>query len=80
MIRILLFAGLAEAAGSRELHYPAEEAVAVRELKTWFAAQYPSAADVLAISFAAVNQAYADDDTLVSSADEVAFIPPVSGG
>ena len=28
----------------------------------------------------AVNNAYADDDTLLSEADEIALIPPVSGG
>lgn len=41
--------------------------------------QYPALAK-LSSYMIAVNQAYASDTDLVSDSDEVAIIPPVSGG
>lgn len=81
MIRILLFAGLAEVAKSQHVTLDTgTEPVTIREIRSLLAERYPDLRDLLEKSMAAVNQDYATQDQQVTSADEVAFIPPVSGG
>lgn len=81
MIRILLFAGLAEAAGSQLVTLDTgSEPVSIYEIRSLLAESYPDLRDLLEKSMAAVNQDYAAPDRQVTSADEIAFIPPVSGG
>lgn len=75
-----MFAGLAEAAGSRSVHLAVELPVKVSEVKRLFSERYPEAAKQAAGSFAAINQEYASDETLIHDGDEVALLPPVSGG
>lgn len=50
------------------------------DLRAALAAQHPSLAALLARSAIAVNHEYADDARLIGPADELAVIPPVSGG
>lgn len=78
---IKLFAGLQERFGRSELTMEAtQEALTVKELKTMLAAAFPEHASLLAISFVARNHAYAPDDRLLRANDELALLPPVSGG
>lgn len=51
----------------------------VAALKQVLEEQYPEL-KALASYMVAVNDAYADDDTVISEQDEIAIIPPVSGG
>ncbi len=81
MIRILLFAGLAEAAGLQQVTLDTGvESLTIKDIQSLLAERYPNLGDLLEKSMAAVNQEYAAPDKQVTSADEVAFIPPVSGG
>lgn len=81
MIRVLLFAGLAEAAGSSAITLEAsQESLTVQDVRTILMEKYPAMSDLLSNSLAAVNQEYAEGNQMVTSADEIAFIPPVSGG
>ena len=83
-MRVLLFAGLAEAVGSRELLLPGAGGggggtpATVGELETAVRARFP----VLARSAfrVAVNRAYAPAQQPLAERDEIALIPPVSGG
>lgn len=81
MVRILLFAGLAEAAGSSvvtlEMNASERTVGAIREK---LAKQYPAMKDLLEKSMIAINQEYATAADSVQESDEIAFIPPVSGG
>ncbi|NMO95525.1 molybdenum cofactor biosynthesis protein MoaE [Paenibacillus lemnae] len=80
-IQILLFAGLAEKIGHQALDFPVEQfPLTAKELKDLLSAAYPEASSLIQISFAAVNHTYAADDQQIQSGDEVALIPPVSGG
>ena len=80
MLKVMLFAGLAEAAGSRSVQFEIGLPVKVSEVKRLFSERYPEAARQAAASFAAINQEYASDEAWIEEGDEVALLPPVSGG
>jgi len=79
-VRVLLFADLAEAAGTRsvELVLPAGESAggALAAL----AAGHPAVAERQASIALAVGDRYVDRDAVLHDGDELALIPPVSGG
>ena len=56
-----------------------EKPVSVKELKENLFNKYPGLQNLKTLSIA-VNNEYASNETMVSSQDEVALIPPVSGG
>jgi molybdopterin converting factor subunit 1 len=79
-VRVRLFASLREAAGE-----PAAELVlrpGARVEDAWLALveRHPALAARRPSLAAAVNRGYAAFDALLGEGDEVAFIPPVSGG
>ncbi|NBC69681.1 molybdopterin converting factor [Paenibacillus sacheonensis] len=78
---IQLFAGLSDRFGTPavKLELPQAE-LTVRELKQEMALLFPAHAQLIAISFMACNQAYASDDVPLHADDELALLPPVSGG
>lgn len=51
----------------------------VSDLRKALSAKYP-ALNKLNSLFIAVNRAYAEDATMLKETDEIALIPPVSGG
>ncbi|HEY2327064.1 MAG TPA: molybdenum cofactor biosynthesis protein MoaE [Gaiellaceae bacterium] len=71
-VRVRLFAGLRERAGWSE-----REVDAARVSDVWAALDLGDEPDGLLY---AVNKAYASRDTVLADGDEVALIPPVSGG
>ncbi|GAA0133616.1 hypothetical protein YSY43_04560 [Paenibacillus sp. YSY-4.3] len=81
MLTIFLFAGLADRIGASqiEITYP-QNAITAERLKQDIADQYPEAAALVSMSFLAVNQEYAAGGLLITEQDEIALIPPVSGG
>lgn len=78
---IKLFAGLPERLGLSEIHLQTEsEQLTVEQLKEAVAAIYPEHAGLIQISFVACNHAYAAEDSVLRVTDELALLPPVSGG
>lgn len=76
-----LFAGLAERLGASELTLETSEpALTAADLKKLLAARHPEHASLLNASYIACNQSYASDETVVRAEDELAVLPPVSGG
>jgi sulfur-carrier protein len=55
------------------------EAATVEELKNFLFTKYPKLSGLKSL-FIAVNQNYAEDDQTIAETDEIALIPPVSGG
>jgi molybdopterin synthase sulfur carrier subunit len=55
------------------------QAATVGELREALMAQYPALQELRSL-FIAVNQSYADDSQPLRPEDEIALIPPVSGG
>ncbi len=78
MIELLFFAQLQEIVGSSKLTIDTSN-ISVSEIKEKYLAKYEMN-DLLSQAMIAVNEEYSTEDTVVSSGDVVAFIPPVSGG
>jgi molybdopterin converting factor subunit 1 len=75
-ITVLFFASLREKAGKQQ-DLALSSPITLREL----AQQLEQTHDLnLAGTLCAINETYADPDTLVQAGDTVAFFPPVSGG
>ncbi|NRF92269.1 molybdenum cofactor biosynthesis protein MoaE [Paenibacillus frigoriresistens] len=80
-VHIQLFAGLVDLFGTSVLKIDIEqESISIEQLKQQITAAYPEASSQLTTCFFAKNQAYAGDQEIVTAADELALIPPVSGG
>lgn len=77
-VTVRLFAAYREIVGSPELSLPAEQARTVGELWGRLLARYPEL-NRHAPS-AAINARYAALNDPIADGDEVAFLPPVSGG
>jgi len=78
-VRVALFAGMAEAAGRRSLDL-AWQGGSVAELRRAVAEAVPAVAELVARSAVARGARYAADDEPVAAGEELAIIPPVSGG
>ena len=78
-IKILLFGAAADRAGTRETHLQAGE-VTVDEIWPLLVEHHPDLSPMRDTLAFAVNGEYARGDTPVSPGDEVAVLPPVSGG
>lgn len=79
-ITILLFAGLAERANQREIQLTLPEQATVRDLLQAAAEQYPALSPLLGSCFVSLNHEYAAPDHVIQANDEIALLPPVSGG
>lgn len=77
MIKVLLFANLKEKTGQNHIDVPFTS-MNIGELKNFLIENYELIEVNLAM--AAVNEEYADNNTVINDGDTVAFIPPVSGG
>ncbi|RLS33458.1 MAG: MoaD/ThiS family protein [Planctomycetota bacterium] len=78
-VTVSLFAGMAELAGSRRLEIPWAGGT-VGALRSALKVACPAVGPLLARSAVAVAGRYAADDSAVVAGDDVAVIPPVSGG
>lgn len=79
-VPVRLFARARELAGTDVAHVDFAATATVAEIRNGLAARYPEAAGLIACSAMAVNGEYAAEDQPVADGDEVALIPPVSGG
>nr|WP_145403026.1 molybdenum cofactor biosynthesis protein MoaE [Paenibacillus xylanexedens] len=80
-LTIQLFAGIAERLNTSQLFFEYDgDTPTASILKEQLSAAYPEAASQIRSSFLAVNQMYAPADTILRAEDELALIPPVSGG
>ena len=75
LVRVRLFAILRERAGTSEIEIDLPEGAVVRDALEHVASLAPGLPLVMAI-----NREYADADAPLAAGDELALIPPVSGG
>ena len=79
---ILLFGITKDIVGSSSLSMPVSETVqmqTVGDLKAHLCSAYPDLKNLSSLAIA-VNNEYADEEEPIDNFDEIALIPPVSGG
>jgi molybdopterin converting factor subunit 1 len=79
-VRVKFFAALHDMTGRRELNLEVREGLTVGELRRDLCARFPRLANYSGSLMYSVNADYVPADYPLSDGDEVAFIPPVSGG
>ncbi len=79
-VNVVLFAGYREAVGSSSVGIELEEGATVGDLALTMSGLYPGLPRNHRRIVAAVNEEYHHHDFPLSDGDEVALIPPVSGG
>ena len=79
-VTVRLFARLRELVGAGELAVEVPPGSTVKDVWAALVATYPSAAEYERSMSCAVNLDYARMNAAVAEGDDVAFLPPVSGG
>jgi MoaE-MoaD fusion protein len=79
-VSVRLFAGLHDLIGERTIALNVTEGATVSELRDRFAEEFPVATPYLNTIVCAVDEEYVPTDHKLRDGDEVALIPPVSGG
>jgi molybdopterin converting factor subunit 1 len=79
-VTVRLFARLRDIAGASELTREAVAGATIGDVWRQLATDFPELARYERSISSAVNADYARMDHLIADGDEVAFLPPVSGG
>ena len=79
-VTIRLFARLREMAGASELARQVPDGASARDAWDMLVAEFPAMADYSRNVSCAVNEEYARMSSPLRDGDELAFLPPVSGG
>jgi len=79
-VRVLFFGLLKDAAGKSSDEIEIDDGASVRDLLADCEAQVPRLKESLGSLAVAVNQQYVGPETKLKAGDEVALLPPVSGG
>ena len=77
---MLLFASLAEKAGTRQVLLPWADGDTVGKVRARLVGRFPALAAAVPTLMYAVDETYAREGDPVRAGATVAFIPPVSGG
>jgi molybdopterin converting factor subunit 1 len=80
LVTIRLFARLREMAGAAEVRRDLPDGATARTAWDALAGEFPGFDDYSRVVSCAVNEEYARLATPLKEGDEVAFLPPVSGG
>jgi molybdopterin converting factor subunit 1 len=79
-VTVRLFARLRDIAGAAELTRDIAQGATIQSVWRQLAGEYPELGQYERSISSAVNADYARMDQVLSDGDEVAFLPPVSGG
>jgi len=79
-VKVLLFARLSELAGTRQTQIEIGEGLTVADAYSILSERYPGLEPLRANVMYAVNSEYVSADQPLTPDDELAIIPPVSGG
>lgn len=79
-VRVLFFGTLKDLAGTSSEVVELPDHALIRDLIEHYKAKIPPLKDILPSTAMALNQHYASVDSELKSGDEIALLPPVSGG
>lgn len=80
IVQVRLFAAAKDLAGCNIVSVELPDGSRVADLRAKLIEQTPALAQILDHVLFSINAEYATDQSSISAADEVACIPPVSGG
>lgn len=80
LVSVQLFAAARDRIGRSSIQVEVGEGATVHELRCRLSEDYQQLSDIVPRAMVAVNTEYARDDQLLRAGNEVALIPPVSGG
>lgn len=78
-VKVLAFGIAKDIFGSTSIDISLDQAADIAQLKHLLEEKYPKLKE-LASYMVAVNDEYAQDTVIITEQDEIAIIPPVSGG
>ena len=79
-VSVRLFAGLHDIVGRREVELELVDGATVADLRSQLGSRYPAVVPFMSTLVCAVNEEYVNNEYRLSPNDQVALIPPVSGG
>ncbi|MDA7905259.1 MoaD/ThiS family protein [bacterium] len=79
-IQIKLFAAAREISDRGEIELEVADDISVGDLKKFVSREYPKMKDLILRSAVSLNREFSTDECVVHVNDEIALIPPVSGG
>ena len=79
-VKVIFFGRIRELVGRSEEFEEVPEGATLADLFDRYAARYPRLAGFRSSLVASRNQEFAAWETPVASGDDIAFLPPVSGG
>jgi len=79
-VSVRLFAALHDLVGQREVDLELVDGATVADLRDQLASTYPAVVPFMSTLVCAVNEEYVSSEHRLSPGDQVALIPPVSGG
>jgi molybdopterin converting factor subunit 1 len=79
-VSVRLFARFRERAGTEVVSVTLPVGVGVTVLRQELARRWPDLAELVTKAAIAVNEEYVAEDRVIGPGDDVALIPPVSGG
>ena len=82
MVTVRFLAMLKNKVGREVIEIPCDGEITLRELQKAIVKEFPQISEYLSGKrvLVSVNQEFADPETVVKDGDEVAFLPPFSGG
>ena len=79
-LTVRLFARARDLAGADRVAVELSAGASVADLRRRLATSHPKLADLIDRCAVAVDAEFADDDRVLTEEDEIALLPPVSGG
>ena len=79
-LKVRLFAILKDVVGEREITITVPSGVTVSDLNNEILKKYPQLRSFSNKFVTSVNYKVTNGDTIITSSDEIALLPPVSGG
>jgi molybdopterin converting factor subunit 1 len=79
-IKVKFFASYKEAVGTDEMDLDVKKGTNVSQLLEVVKTKHPSIGELIEPLIVSVNKEYAEFDKVLQEGDEVALLPPVSGG
>lgn len=79
-VNVLFFASCQDIVGEREVEVEVPEGATAADLVAQIVSEHPRFGEIEASLMVSVNQGYLEREGRLREGDEVAFIPPVSGG